>query len=364
MKQRNKVAAKLLVLTLLCLPATHVLAASLNGVLQGSEQNATIDWLNGINQAGYITTSYWPFAPLQQPTDKWVPALVTQGAPSQVTLTNGKQSITSTINILGLEYNLGSAAGKFDDMAVPASVGAKRCDTITTSQTTRLLGAANSSCVGDRMYITRSGQSVTPFQFIRPIFKLDNLLNDFVDSDVGSGTYRGNISFTSRFLFASANGLLTYRNIPISLGFSIRYKREYITEIVVSGGDYIKPMYDTDENIVSGANTYNVDVKGLFTDGLQLTFDNSAGDNGYYLKADKGDTRIPYSIFCRECSEPAVVDQGDLQLTYGRTKVQGTESPQAFMHFSLRVSYSDIKQADVDTTVYRDSFTMLLQPIL
>lgn len=364
MKQRNKVAVKLLVLTMLLMPVTHTFAASLNAVLQGSEQNATIDWLNGVSQGGYITTSYWPLAPQLQPTEKWVPALTTQGAPTQVTLTNGDQSITSAISISGLEYNLGSAASKFVDKAVPAYVGAKRCNTMTTTQTTRLLGAANSSCVGDRMYMTRSGQSVTPFQFIRPIFKLDNLLNDFVHSDVSSGTYRGHISFNSRFLFASANGRLTYRNIPITLGLSIRYKREYITEVVVSGGDYIKPVYDTEQNTVSGANIYNVDVKGLFTGGLQLTFDNPSGDNGYYLKADEGDTRIPYSIRCIECSEPSVVDQGNLQLTYGRTTVPGSGEAQSFMSFNLALSYRNIKQADVETSVYRDTFTMLLQPIL
>lgn len=330
-------------------------AASLTGVLEGDHVN----WLNGKTQGEYITTSYWQLAQTQ-PTRSWVPALYAKGQAKEVVLSNGHDKVTTVIDVSGLEYKLGSAASKFQLKPVQAS--APKCDTQSNSQSSRLLAGNNPRCIGEDMYVTKDNHQYTPFQFVRPIFKLPNMVADFASTKLPSGTYHGSVTVTAQYLYDSAAGNLTYRNLPISISFSIRYVKSQVTNVIVTGKGYMPAVYDVDNKTVSGTTDYDIKVIGAFSNGVQLTFEHSPSSEDFSLESTTGVTQtIPYSIKCRECIVPNVVDRGKLLLSRGITEVPGEGDS---ISFSLNVSYDDIAAKALVTSIYRDTFTVLFKPVL
>ncbi|WP_157608705.1 hypothetical protein [Shewanella violacea] len=330
-------------------------AASLTGVLEVDHVN----WLNGKTQGEYITTSYWQLAQTQ-PTRSWVPGLYAKGQAKEVVLSHGQDKVTTVIDVSGLEYKLGSAASKFElQPFVLASV--PTCDTQSNSQSSLLLVGNNPRCIGKDSYVTKDKHQYTPFQFFRPIFKLPNMVADFASAKLPSGTYHGSVTVTAQYLYESATGNLTYRSFPISISFSIRYVKSKVTSVIVNGNGNMPAVYDVDNKTVSGTTDYRINVKGVFSNGVQLTFAHSPAGQDFNLESNLGDTKIPYSIKCPQCNVPNVVDKGKLSLNNGTTKVPGKGDS---ISFSLKVSYDNIAAKTVDTRSYKDTFTVLFKPVL
>lgn len=342
--------ASLLALTLLC--SSGVGAATLNGSLTGN----TLTWLNGMSQGSNITLSNWQLVSNLQPTTEWVPGTFMGTPPATLTLLgNTGQSVEIPMQIVGLQYNLGQASGRFSISAI-APPGYNTCG--TSDQ-----GGGIATVIGERCLAAKSYQAssaYTPFQFARPVIALDDaaLVSAFQAARVGSGQYTGTVMVSPAYGFRSPTGNWTYRKamaVPVTL--SLRYEAAMLSDITVSGSGVIPAQYDTRNHTVSGSTRYDVTAEGYFTDGLKLTFEDNM-DGEYALNPQSGSGKaIPYDIDCGLCSDSNVVTNGVLNLSRGETQVLGTGST---LRFSFDISYN-ISAADIESGNYDDVFIVYFE---
>ncbi|MEI6858746.1 MAG: hypothetical protein V5788_02980 [Shewanella sp.] len=324
-------------------------ASTLNGVIRGD----TLSWTNGMTvEDDVITLSNWQIISGLQPTTAWAPGTFIGETPSSLTLIGEGQTFDIDIKVVGLQYNLGQAASHFLANASESAPGFSRCQSSELGSS--IATVIGESCLAEGVYT--SGDMYSPFQFARPLIKIDEgaLMAAFEDSGVGSGQYSGTMMVSPFYNFRAPSGTWTYRkamSLPVTL--SLRYEPAFLTSIVVSGNGIMPAVYDKTNQTVSGEAVFNITATGFFTDGLKLTFE----DDDFHLMGEETDTQIPYSITCTLCENLDIVIDGDMQLV-GEETVASVNGE--IIDFAIKVHY-DAKGADVESDTYNDSFTVMFE---
>lgn len=321
-------------------------ALTLNAKLTGEE----LVWRNGMHVNGYLTSTNWQVLGGLSPTKEWSPGTFISAPMTEVTLSNGGDSVTIPIEVSGMQYGLGAAADKFPNQI--ASSGGTLCSEFQLEAVTA--SVIGSGCSAGNAY--QGTTFYTPFQFARPLVTFDEtaLVNAFKAASVPEGTYSGTITTSPFYMYRSQGGAWTYRQFgPMPLTVQISYVPAFLTNVRVIGDGVMTTTYDTVNYSVSGEATFNIQATGLFTSGLKLTFENRA----YELKHSELSNRIAYDVTCPLCTDVSIVKDGALQLLGEETVVPGTGSVIAF---DLFVEF-DASHSEVETGHYTDSFVVYFE---
>ncbi|EHV5557984.1 hypothetical protein K0W35_004729 [Vibrio parahaemolyticus] len=337
---------KKLLLCSVCLlsPVTHAL--TLNARLTGEE----LVWQNGMRVEGYLTSTNWQILGGLAPTTEWAPGTFMATPPTEMTLSNGTDSVTVPVEVSGMQYGLGAAADKFPDQ-IPAP-GGMPCSAFQLQPATA--SAIGSGCVAGNAY--QGTTLYTPFQFARPLVTFDDaaLVSAFRAASLPEGTYSGTIATSPFYMYRSQGGAWTYRQFgPMPLSVQIRYVPAFLTNVQVLGNGVMTPTYDTTSYTVSGDTAFKVSAMGLFTSGIKLTFE----ERTYELKHSELESRLAYDVSCPACADTSIVKDGALQLTSGETTVPGSGSVVAF---DLLVHF-EASDSEVETGRYSDSMVVYFE---
>ncbi|EHK6028639.1 hypothetical protein C4G95_RS23065 [Vibrio parahaemolyticus] len=337
---------KKLLLCSVCLlsPVTHAL--TLNAKLTGEE----LVWQNGMRVSGYLTSTNWQILGSLAPTTEWAPGTFMAAPSTEVTLSNGTDSVTVPVEVTGMQYGLGAAADKFPDQV--SSPGGMPCSSFQLQAATALV--FGSGCTAGNAY--QGTTLYTPFQFARPLVTFDDaaLISAFRAASLPEGTYSGTIATSPFYMYRSQGGAWTYRQFgPMPLTVQIYYVPAFLTNVQVLGNGIMTPTYDTITYSVTGETVFKVRATGLFTSGVKLTFE----DRTYELKHSDVDSRIAYDVTCPACSDVNIVKDGALQLASRETTVPGAGS---FVAFDLLVGF-EASESEVETGRYTDSLMVYFE---
>ncbi|TNZ86773.1 hypothetical protein CGK40_24315, partial [Vibrio parahaemolyticus] len=219
---------KKLLLCSVCLlsPVTHAL--TLNAKLTGEE----LVWKNGMRVEEYLTSTNWQILGGLAPTMEWAPGSFMAAPPTEITLSNGTDSVTVPMEVSGMQYGLGAAADKFPSQG-PTPSGATCANYRLRPATASVIGAG---CVAGSAY--KGSTLYTPFQFARPLVTFDEaaLISAFRAAGLPEGTYSGTIATSPFYMYRSQGGAWTYRQFgPVPLSVQIRYVPAFLTNVQVLG---------------------------------------------------------------------------------------------------------------------------------
>ncbi|WP_082040421.1 hypothetical protein [Vibrio hyugaensis] len=340
---------KKLLLCSVCLLSPMTQALTLNARLTGEG----LVWQNGMRIGGYLTSTNWQILGGLTPTTEWAPGTFMAAPLTEMTLSNGTDSVTVPVEVSGMQYGLGAAADKFPDQ-VSAPGGMPCTDFQMQPATASVIG---SGCAAGNTY--KSSTLYTPFQFARPLVTFDDatLISAFRAASIPEGTYNGTIATSPFYMYRSQGGAWTYRQFgPVPLSVQIRYVPAFLTNVQILGNGLMTPTYDSINYSVSGETAFKVRASGFFTSGVKLTFE----DRTYELKHSDLESRIAYDVTCPACSDTSIVKDGALQLTSGETTVPGSGS---FVAFDLLVHF-DASDSEVETGRYTDSMVVYFEESL
>lgn len=339
---------KKLLLCSVCLLSPLTQALTLNAKLTGEE----LVWQNGMIVDGYLTSTNWQVLGGLAPTTEWAPGTFMAAPPTEITLTNGSDSVKVPVEVSGMQYGLGAAADKFpDQITTPSGVS---CGSGHFQLQTAVAAVIGSGCVAGNAY--QGSTLYTPFQFARPLVTLDDaaLVSAFSAANLPEGTYSGSIATSPFYMYRSQGGAWTYRQFgPMPLSVQIRYVPAFLSNVQVLGDGVMTPTYDTVSYSVSGDTAFKIQATGLFTSGIKLTFE----DRTYELKHSDLESRIVYDVTCPTCADTNIVQGGELQLTSHETTVPGSGS---FVAFDLLVHF-DAAASEVETGRYADSMVVYFE---
>ncbi|PTQ06003.1 hypothetical protein [Vibrio sp. ZF 223] len=265
--------------------------------------NGPVVWnnaaMNSYFGSGAISPSAWTIAQ-EQTTAEWYPASMDNQSVNTVTFVNhtSGESFTTSLEVLGVEYNLGSSANYFTLKDHGSNVGAgvaNECASSSTSGTSAKVIQESTLCVSRTGYVSAS--RVEPFKFLRPAFSLPDISSDIFAAPVGTGTYTASINLSPTYFFTSQTGTMTYTRIPETLLITIDYQAAILESLTVLGSGIIDPQYDTTSKRISGTTRYDVSLFGTLPEGVIMTFSPTSGD--YELtNTENSLEKIPYTITC------------------------------------------------------------------
>ncbi|CAH6781510.1 conserved exported hypothetical protein [Vibrio chagasii] len=295
----------------------HCHAAEIYGKVTG---DSPVVWNNVITNSffgnGAISPSAWTIAQ-ERTTSEWYPATMDNQAFQSIQFVNHStgESFTTNLELLGVEYNLGSSAGDFIQKDFGSNVGvgaANECTGANVSSSTAKVIQESTLCVSRKGYISES--RLEPFKFYRPVFSLPNISRDVFDAPVGSGTYTAAVNISPTYFFTSQTGTMTYTRVPETLLITIDYQAAILESLTVLGDGFIEPEYDTATKRITGKTRYDVVLSGTLPTGVIMTF--SSTSNDYVLtNIDNSIEKIPYTITCTvgcASAEKIIVQDGAL----------------------------------------------------
>lgn len=318
--------------------------------LNGKVTNGKVTWDNLVVSQGQNSLSTWTPQSGLRTTTKWRPGFLAAPQPlSSITLSGSGEIVSFPLEIIGIEYNVGS--NPLDSTIATPPV--MPCDVNSVSgNTIHLVGQWD--CSYEKLI--NNGASKTPFFFLRPLFNINS--GDVIEAFKGKadGSYSGTIPFTLRYFYYSDSGALTYRDIPQSFSIQLYHKPSYISTLTLFGNGVIPPVYDTVAKTVSGKTSYDVKATGYFERGMRMLLDN----RNYVLTSQTVDKVIPYSIKCigAPCSDNLLVSAGTLQKDVILLNSVGDRTA---IDFKLEFTYENISATSVDTARYSDNFTVLFE---
>ncbi|WP_146490935.1 hypothetical protein [Vibrio sp. T20] len=265
--------------------------------------NNPVVWNNAATNSyfgsGAISPSAWTIAQ-EQTTAEWYPASIDNQSVNIVSFVNHStgDSFTTNLELLGIEFNLGSSANYFTQKDYGSNVGAgvaNECVSSTTSGATAKLIQESTLCVSRTGYVAAS--RVEPFKFYRPVFSMPDISTDISSASLSSGTYTASINLSPTYFFTSQTGTMTYTRIPETLLITIDYQAAILESLTVLGNGIIEPQYDTAVKRISGSTQYDVILVGTLPNGVMMTFSPTSGD--YELtNTENSLEKIPYTISC------------------------------------------------------------------
>ncbi|MFA0282882.1 hypothetical protein AB4504_14415 [Vibrio sp. 10N.222.55.F12] len=282
--------------------------------------NNSVVWNNAAPNSYFgseaISPSAWTIAQ-EQPTAEWYPATMDNQPVNNVSFVNHStgESFNTSLELLGVEYNLGSSASYFTSKDYGSNVGmgvANECAATNISGSSAKVGQESTLCVSRMGYTATS--RIEPFKFYRPAFALPNISNDVFAAPVGSGTFTASINLSPTYFFTSQTGTMTYTRVPETLIITIDYQAAILESLTVLGDGNIEPQYDTATKRISGTTRYDVSLLGTLPTGVIMTFSPTSGD--YELtNIDNSLEKIPYTITCAigcESPDKVIVQDGVL----------------------------------------------------
>ncbi|OCH51591.1 hypothetical protein [Vibrio sp. ZF57] len=311
--KRNSLISIALLFT--ALDSSH--AADVYGTITA---NNSVVWNNAAPNSYFgseaISPSAWMIAQ-EQPTAEWYPATMDNQPVNNVSFVNHStgESFNTSLELLGVEYNLGSSASYFTSKDYGSNVGmgvANECAATNISGSSAKVGQESTLCVSRMGYTATS--RIEPFKFYRPAFALPNISNDVFAAPVGSGTFTASINLSPTYFFTSQTGTMTYTRVPETLIITIDYQAAILESLTVLGDGNIEPQYDTATKRISGTTRYDVSLLGTLPTGVIMTFSPTSGD--YELtNIDNSLDKIPYTITCAigcESPDKVIVQDGVL----------------------------------------------------
>ncbi|MFA0510949.1 MULTISPECIES: hypothetical protein [unclassified Vibrio] len=311
--KRNSLISIALLFT--ALDSSH--AADVYGTITA---NNSVVWNNAAPNSYFgseaISPSAWTIAQ-EQPTAEWYPATMDNQPVNNVSFVNHStgESFNTSLELLGVEYNLGSSASYFTSKDYGSNVGmgvANECAATNISGSSAKVGQESTLCVSRMGYTATS--RIEPFKFYRPAFSLPNISNDVFAAPVGSGTFTASINLSPTYFFTSQTGTMTYTRVPETLIITIDYQAAILESLTVLGDGNIEPQYDTATKRISGTTRYDVSLLGTLPTGVIMTFSPTSGD--YELtNIDNSLEKIPYTITCAigcESPDKVIVQDGVL----------------------------------------------------
>ncbi|ANP77850.1 MULTISPECIES: hypothetical protein [Vibrio] len=311
--KRNSLISIALLFT--ALDSSH--AADVYGTITA---NNSVVWNNAAPNSYFgseaISPSAWTIAQ-EQPTAEWYPATMDNQPVNNVSFVNHStgESFNTSLELLGVEYNLGSSASYFTSKDYGSNVGmgvANECAATNISGSSAKVGQESTLCVSRMGYTATS--RIEPFKFYRPAFALPNISNDVFAAPVGSGTFTASINLSPTYFFTSQTGTMTYTRVPETLIITIDYQAAILESLTVLGDGNIEPQYDTATKRISGTTRYDVSLLGTLPTGVIMTFSPTSGD--YELtNIDNSLEKIPYTITCAigcESPDKVIVQDGVL----------------------------------------------------
>ncbi|PSW16847.1 hypothetical protein C9I98_20035 [Photobacterium sanctipauli] len=349
--------------------STTVQAATLNGTLEGG----TLRWQNGYFDGSYLTLSNWQPVNGLQPTSEWVPGSFKSQPSTEITLTNGSDSVVTPLEVVGLDYGLGQASSVFASRGSPSFSGPSTCAVSEQQATTERVVGAN--CIASDSYQTES-QSVmyTPFQFTRPVLDADNaaIAQQFMDEGVGSGLYSGTVHVNPAYYFKSPTGTWTYHQVlSVPITVRIRYEAARLEGIEVVGTGIMPALANDQNQTVSGEAYYDITASGFFTQGLKLSFEEKfyemewcGSEPNAVCDNPSADKTLPYSVDCISCGDESgpIVSNGVLQPVDGELIV-GSGNTTNEIRFRLKTHYF-AGADDIETGQYAGEFTVYFEEAL
>ncbi|MGF1873325.1 hypothetical protein [Photobacterium indicum] len=332
-------------------------AAAISARLTGDR----LQVMNGRTDGEYFIPSNFDTPVGLLKTERWVPGAFSSSLSTLTLTSTGGDVVSVPARLAGATYLQSTS---FIKEGVPTVAGAPVCgETISAGQVTVRDTNNVGFCIADSSF--RLKTAVKPFSKYQSILKLNkaDLISAF--SSKPAGIYSGTVSGILRYGFyvnASGNAL-TYRNIPVTFSMQIQYVSNYLHSVTVLGTGHISPEYDTYQHTAKGHTGYKITANGYFDTGLRFKF-TSKGDNDYTLKPSKGPATppIPYSIECDGCASGGLlVDKGTLVNpgAWSRVEKTGRSIP-----FKLNIFYDNVSVNDVEESIYRDNFTLMLEVIL
>ncbi|CAH7046030.1 conserved exported hypothetical protein [Vibrio chagasii] len=290
-----------LLATVLLLAAVNTsYAAEVYGTITA---NNPVLWNNAATNSYFgseaISPSAWTIAQ-ERTTAEWYPATMDNQSTNTISFVNHTtgESFTTSLELLGVEYNLGSSASYFTTNDYGSNVGmgvANECAGSNIGGAIARVIQESTLCVSRTGY--KSANRVEPFKFFRLAFSLPDISNDIFASPVGTGTYTASINIAPTYFFTSQTGTVTYTRIPETLMITIDYQAAILESLTVLGTGDIEPEYDTATKRISGSTSYDVVLGGTLPTGVVMTFSPTSGD--YEMtNTENSLEKIPYSITC------------------------------------------------------------------
>lgn len=335
---------KSILVLLACLLSSNSWANS--SVIKLKVEGNKVYWNNSLLVYGALRApTFWQHAQNMTPTLSWLAGSWTQTPPNSVTLSNGTDSVTLPLSVVGLEYNTGNVS---PSMGKPSSLN--RCHTDNVSG--NLINVLGANCYSANWL--DNSHVVTPFAFTRPLFELaDRQVLDTL-SGKSAGFYFGHIQLTSVHRFMVGNIESQYF-MAHSLAVEIEYVPSVIYSAQVSGHPRLTPVYQFEQQQVSAHTNFTVRVQGYFSQGLAISLSPSKMD---YQFNGPNHSVIPYSILCTQCSDGQLVRDG--AIIHPQTSVQ--TGSQTRIQFDLKVYFEQLDLQSVEAGEYWDAFTLILQP--
>lgn len=305
----------------------------------------------------YLTTNSEVFSGLE-PTKKWIPAVET--GTQSITLTNGSTQAEATVSFSGIEFDWGGLNSSIDtsDFSHGNGLEQARCNPAQTSSGVLLSNTvASYTCISN--YPVMSAKEQIPFYFIRPMFRLPDLLTALKGKP--EGIYVGSLKVPVRYYFYNSMSIFTYRNLSLNLTFQVDYLPEVFTSLVVTpeNGGVMPPQYGS--GTVKGETRFNIETLGYFNTGIKMKFDTS---KDYSLTHDsQTEKKIPYYVHCDTCQDKVIVgDNGKVTtavLNNTGVVLAPVGSEKTRINYNLTVGYSDKTVNEVITGGYSDSFVVV-----
>lgn len=347
--------------------ACQTQAATMYGTLSGSTQPVW-NTAEPAQVGSGITPSYWDVV-MPLTTSEWYPGSLWEDSLADTVTFKDKESgeaFDASIQWLGVQYNMGSASGKFTkyEYAGAHDIGngiVANCGTGGVSNPISTLSQAGGQCVSNTGFLENALEQVTPFQFIRPIVSLPDLNTKIQGKS--SGRYTAVAQYQPVYFYKSGSGALTYTVTSKPLIITIDYTAAYFVDARISKGEdgVITPIYDKANNRVTGQHAYTIDVQGLFPDGVKMTFDRG---NTYEMRNAASADPLPYNIDCPLCKgrrsivkDGALVDPG----TDGNEAVTTlTTDKEGVIRFDLVTSY-DVDGDTLESGTYEGNFNVIFE---
>lgn len=303
-----------------------------------------------VSDTSSFTPTFWFPVPNLFPTKEWIPTFTLQQ--SDVTFSNGFDSFVQPVEITEVTFkSSGFDSSIFSEFSAPT------CETNSNGPTIITIGSNSATpCINSYKFSRESGEEIVPFRYFKPKVNLDGLLDNL--KIYGEGRYFGSMPFNLRYYYRTSAGVLSYRVIQSSLSIEVDYEPSIIYDVIVSGSNAITPSYDKVSKKVSGSTVYDITVKGIFSDGVKMSFVNDSEDDIFELSNDFSEHSIPYSISCSLCVDRDVVINGVLTNSEGISKIDVSTD----FSFALTVSYKDIRGHSLVSGGYHDTFFIYFEP--
>lgn len=334
-----------LVFAVLC--ASSVVGAT---TLRAELTAGNFRWDNANPLSGQkFVPSMWDIVDQLPPTKVWLPGGLFGSVPNDLTLTAAGESVTIPFEVVGFEYNTGSA-NPTKGQVVTGSV----CNDVDYSSGIVRVVDGIGCTYSHTLAMTAA---FNPYSFIRPVFELDQVALKAAFKGKPKGVYRGSVAVTNfyDYGFSLYSGVRSrhYDTTPITV--EIDHKPAFITSVVITGDHELRTIYDYSRDVVSGKTILNGVANGSFLNGMTVSLRKSRTD--YSMKGPSA-TTIPYSIECIGCDDPLLVNEGLVQ--HLQTRVPGVDTAQ--VNFDLKISFSDVALNTVEVGTYSDTFVLFFEP--